>query len=65
LTIAAVAAAHVAYFYFFGWPWGNRWVPAMTIAGLCNIDLIAVFALIYFIEKRLGGRPDGVARLGE
>jgi hypothetical protein len=64
LTIAAVAAAHIAFFYFFGWPWGNRWVPAMTIAGLCNIDLIGVFALVYFIEKLVGDRSDGPAGLG-
>ena len=51
LTIASVVAAHVLFFYLAGWPWGPKWVPAMTIAGLWNVDLVAVFALIWLIEK--------------
>jgi hypothetical protein len=53
LTIAGVVASHAVFFYFAGWPWGTKWVPAMTIAGLWNLDLIAVFALIWLIEKLL------------
>jgi hypothetical protein len=53
LTIAGVVASHVFFFYFVGWPWGVKWVPAMIIAGLWNIDLIVVFALIWLIEKLL------------
>jgi hypothetical protein len=60
MTIAFVIAAHVAFFYFLGWPWGNKWVPAATIAGFWSIDLFVVFALIWFIEKQLHeDRPDG------
>lgn len=52
-TFAFVAAAHVAFFHFVGWPWGTKWVPAMTIAGFWSVDLVAVFALVYPIEKLL------------
>ncbi len=53
LTLAGVVAAHVAFFYFVGWPWGHNWVPARAIAGLWSLDLVAVFALIWLIEKLL------------
>lgn len=53
LTIAGVVAAHVVFFYFAGWPWGTKWVPARIIAGFWNLDLIAVFVLIWLIEKLL------------
>jgi hypothetical protein len=52
-AIAIVIAAHAAFFRFVGWPWGTKWVPAFTIAGLWNIDLVAVFAIIFFVEKFL------------
>jgi len=61
-TVVAVVAVHVAFFHFAGWPWGTRWVPAMTIAGFCSIDLFAVFALIYFIEKLMHEDPDVAPR---
>jgi hypothetical protein len=64
ITIALVIAAHAAFFFFAGWPWGRRWVPAMTIAGLWNVDLIVVFTIIYFVEKLIGEKSDGSARLG-
>lgn len=51
LTIAFVVASHAVFFYFAGWPWGTKWVPAMTIAGFWCLDLVAVFALIWLIEK--------------
>ncbi len=51
LTIAGVVASHVVFFYLAGWPWGTKWVPAMTIAGLWSLDLVAVFVLIWLIEK--------------
>ncbi len=52
-TIVIVIAAHVVFFRFVGWPWGAKWVPALAIAGLWNVDLIAVFALVYLVEKLL------------
>jgi hypothetical protein len=51
LTIAGLVTLHAAFFYFVGWPWGTKWVPAMTIAGFWNVDLVAAFALIWLIEK--------------
>jgi hypothetical protein len=53
VTIAGVVASHVVFFYFAGWPWGTKWVSAFAIAGLWNLDLVAVFALIWLIEKLL------------
>jgi hypothetical protein len=62
-TFAAVVAVHVSFFHFMGWSWGRKWVPAITIAGFCNIDLFAVFALIYFIEKLIDENPNVRPRL--
>ena len=61
VTIAGVVASHVAFFYFAGWPWGTKWVSAFAIAGLWNLDLVAVFALIWLIEKLLH-EDQGVSR---
>jgi hypothetical protein len=53
LTIAGVVTLHVVFFHFVGWPWGTKWVPAMTISGFVSLDLVAVFALIWLIEKMM------------
>jgi hypothetical protein len=51
LTIAFVVASHAVFFYLAGWPRGTKWVPAMTISGFWCLDLVAIFALIWLIEK--------------
>jgi hypothetical protein len=62
-TIAIVIVVHAIFFGFVGWPWGAKWVPAFMIAGFWNIDLVAVFALIYFVEKLLGENSKEPPRL--
>lgn len=52
IIVAAITAAHTVLFYFFGWPWGTKWVPASAINGLFMLDLVGIFALISVIEKR-------------
>jgi hypothetical protein len=53
VTIAAVMSVHVVFFYFVGWPWGTRWVPARAVEGFCTFDIIAVFVIIWLVEKLL------------
>jgi hypothetical protein len=53
MTIVVVTAAHAIFFYFAGWPWGTKWIPAKAIEGFVTLDLIAIFALISVIEKFL------------
>jgi hypothetical protein len=61
-TIAFVTAGHAVFFHFVGWPWGTRWVPATSITGLWTIDIIAVFILIYFVEKLVHEDPNPTPR---
>lgn len=52
-AILAVTAAQIAGFFVLGWPWGTRWVWARTIAGICTLESIPIFAGLAWLEKRL------------
>lgn len=61
ITIASVVAAHVVFFSFVAWPWGTHWVWARVVEGLSTIDIVAIFALITFIERLLHeDQPSGL-----
>lgn len=53
IIVAVITMAHTVLFYFMGWPWGTRWVPASAINGLFGLDLVGIFAFISVIEKRM------------
>lgn len=53
VTVVLIVAANVTLFGIVGWPWGTHWVPGRTIAGLCSIESIPIFAIIARIQKRL------------
>jgi len=53
VTIALIAMGHATAFFFVGWPWGDRWIPARSVEGLCTLDLMAIFAVISLVEKIL------------
>jgi hypothetical protein len=56
--IGFITAANIAIFSVMGWPWGTHWVPAHSIAGLCTLESIPIFALIARIQKRMNRRQD-------
>ncbi|MGC2639748.1 MAG: hypothetical protein WA294_21370 [Acidobacteriaceae bacterium] len=58
-AIALIVAAHVTIFFFIGWPWGEKWIPARSVEGLMTLDLMAIFGLISLVEKML--HEDGAA----
>ncbi len=51
-TLVAIVTAHVVFFSLVPWPWGTRWVPGLSIAGLVTLESIPIFALIWRLEKR-------------
>lgn len=58
-VIALVVAANAVLFSLAGWPWGTRHVPAQTLAGLCTVESIPIFALIARLHKRIDRNQDG------
>jgi len=58
-AIGFIAAAHATVFFFAGWPWGEKWIPARSVEGIMTLDLMSIFALISLLEKVL--HEDGPA----
>lgn len=64
VAIGLIVAAHVTIFFFIGWPWGEKWIPARSVEGIMILDLMAIFALISLVEKLLGEDAEGAAASG-
>lgn len=57
-SVVVVTVAQIAIFSVVGWPWGTRWVPAQSIAGMCTLELIPIFAGLAWLEKQLNKHHD-------
>jgi hypothetical protein len=60
-TVVLVMGAQIAIFSVVGWPWGTHWVPGRSIAGMCTLELIPIFAGLAWLEKRLSRHHDAEA----
>ena len=53
ITMIVIAALHVALILFV--PWTTKWVPALVIAGIDSVDLIAMLAILSVVAKFMEG----------
>lgn len=49
ITMILLVALHIPMLLFI--PWTTNWVPAVTTAGICTIDLYVMLTVVYFVEK--------------
>jgi hypothetical protein len=49
IAMTIIVALHVLLLLFV--PWTTRWVPAMAIAGIDSVDLIAILAILTVVGK--------------
>src|SRR5215472_13237649 len=54
ITMIAVAALHVLLVLFI--PWTTKWVPALAIAVIDSLDVLAILALVAVIGRLVDGR---------
>ncbi|MGH9535230.1 MAG: hypothetical protein ACRD2E_10250 [Terriglobales bacterium] len=57
ITMAVIAALHVPLILLV--PWGNRWVPALAIAGIDSVDFCLILWILAFVGKLTGGPREG------